>query len=284
MALTPEKCARLMATARSEQRGKPVANNTRLFRNEDGSFRLRLHQTDIIVVRADNTHVLAMGGWNTCTTRERLSRFSHARVGTERGIPYVWHYPSNSLFEFFDGIRVMPGGLPFEQDRRLKGADPSRYAAQRKVEKMISEYVKGFAAEAGANGIPLPGPGDCWGCCMQPVDAKGTVVVQGHYTPDLKDRVVYAPGALEAMGYDHYFQHFEEKYYVPSLLVRAARSAGYRDEQIGYWWPRATPNGRVSGATWIVKKCLRSYFTKIKGFLIEEYLAQQALEVQHADA
>jgi hypothetical protein len=82
--------AEMMASARSKVNGKPVANNTRLFDNGDGSYRLRLHNTDIITYNADGTWTLANGGWATVTTLQRIREYSPAHIISVSGEWYVW--------------------------------------------------------------------------------------------------------------------------------------------------------------------------------------------------
>src|SRR4051812_16051819 len=83
----------MMATARSKADGKPIANNTRLYDNGDGSYRLRLHNTDIITYNADGTWTLNAQGWKTVTTAERVRAYSPVHLNIERGEWYVWLEP-----------------------------------------------------------------------------------------------------------------------------------------------------------------------------------------------
>jgi hypothetical protein len=80
----------MMATARSKANGKPVANNTRLFDNGDGSYRLRLHNTDIVTFNPDGTWTLAAGGWTTVTTLQRIREYTPAHIISVSGEWYVW--------------------------------------------------------------------------------------------------------------------------------------------------------------------------------------------------
>jgi hypothetical protein len=80
----------MMSTARSKSNGKPVANNTRLFDNGDGSYRLRLHNTDIVTYNADGTWTISAGGWTTVTTAQRVREYSPIKLLIESGEWYVW--------------------------------------------------------------------------------------------------------------------------------------------------------------------------------------------------
>lgn len=68
-----------IASARSKANGKPLQNNTRLFANEDGSYRIRLHNTDIITINTDGTYTLAANGYTTVTTMDRLRTYAPVR-------------------------------------------------------------------------------------------------------------------------------------------------------------------------------------------------------------
>lgn len=52
-------------------------NNTAIYRHEDGSMRVRLHQTDIVIVRADSV-TYDCGGWATMTTARRMNEVAVA--------------------------------------------------------------------------------------------------------------------------------------------------------------------------------------------------------------
>jgi hypothetical protein len=82
-----------MASARSKANGKPVAHNTRLYDNGDGSYRLRYHNTDIITFNHDGSYSLANGGWNTVTTIQRIREYSPAHVISVKGEWYVQLQP-----------------------------------------------------------------------------------------------------------------------------------------------------------------------------------------------
>jgi hypothetical protein len=83
-----------IASARNKGNGKPLANNTRLFANEDGSYRIRLHNTDIITINSDGTYTLNSGGYQTVTTMERLRRFTPVRLMSISGDWYVRTEPN----------------------------------------------------------------------------------------------------------------------------------------------------------------------------------------------
>jgi hypothetical protein len=99
--LTYSKCEELMAKARNPANGKPIKNNTRLFRHDGGKtyiyFTLRLHNTDIITICPQGWELNA-GGWRTVTTKHRLNNYGPVGV-------------SQVNFEWFIGTH--DGDVPF---------------------------------------------------------------------------------------------------------------------------------------------------------------------------
>lgn len=58
-------------------KGKLVATKTRLFTEDDGSFRLKYHATDVISYNAKTReYTVKTGGWNTMTTARRITDYT----------------------------------------------------------------------------------------------------------------------------------------------------------------------------------------------------------------
>ena len=83
-----------LSSARSESAGKPIQNNTRLFRRSDDSIAVKLHAVDVVTINADDTWTLRAGGWHTVTTMQRIRGYSPARLFSIRGEWYVRLAPS----------------------------------------------------------------------------------------------------------------------------------------------------------------------------------------------
>lgn len=83
----------LFATARVPSRGKPLENNTRLFKAEDEMgqtcYEVWLHGTPVVTIHKDGTYVLKTGGWHTLTTKDRLNKYG---PGTVTQINRVWYW------------------------------------------------------------------------------------------------------------------------------------------------------------------------------------------------
>jgi hypothetical protein len=83
-----------MRTARSQSAGKPLENNTRLYANEDGSYRIRLHYTDIVTINTDGTYTLRANGYHTVTTAQRMRGYSPVKLISDRGEWFVQIEPN----------------------------------------------------------------------------------------------------------------------------------------------------------------------------------------------
>jgi len=239
---------------------KKLANNTYLHETHEG-VAVQLHNTDIVTVHPDDTYTLNSGGWQTVTTKARINEFSPARLGQDKGIWYLYVGAgagwSKERIPFVDGIKVNADGKP------LNGVDNSAdvEAKKRKLDKQTRDYINGFAADAVANGgLKNPSNGDCWGCLFHAANAHTQTPYMGFNlaTVNVKES--------EPMGVDHLLEHFREKYYVPSLLVKAIASRGYKNP--GVIW--AVIDSDVKrGETRMLKDVLRAYFRKRKPEMIK---------------
>jgi len=173
-------------TGRNSQSRK-LANNTTLLRINPSTIAVKLHSTNVITFHADGRIVFDSGGWKTPTTKERMNSFSPARVSQSQG---TWEITiADAAANYADGItwtgRKWTG----------TGEDPkTAVKLTRRAAKFARDYMNAF--DAGE--VPAPSNGDCWGCLMTAKD-----------------------GTTPMGGADHILSHFEEHYFVPSLLARA---------------------------------------------------------------
>lgn len=185
MRLYSYQSASEVLTGRNKDSRK-LMNNTYLHRVNDSSIVIKLHSTDVVTYHADGRIVFNSGGWRTVTTKARMNEYSPARVSQARG---VWSISIGGVeANYADGITW--DGSAFT------GAGVNFDAV--KLARRASKYATDYMAAFDAGKVPLPGPGDCWGCLMVAEDGK-------------------APMG----GKDHMLSHMAEKYYVPSLLSRA---------------------------------------------------------------
>ena len=65
----------LMSTASNPSKGKPIADNTRLYVNLDGTYTMKLHDHPIITY-TPNSITLRTCGFMTATTKARMNGWS----------------------------------------------------------------------------------------------------------------------------------------------------------------------------------------------------------------
>lgn len=241
--LTYEQCAEKMAGARSPHAGRPLQNNTRLYRRGE-CFAVQLHETDVVTVDAQNRFTLNTGGWKTVTTKDRINTYAPSRVYSGNGVWYVGASYDGPRVPFFDGITVDVDGKPLNP----RPTDATLDTRKRQLDRKVSRYIKGFAAAVTAGEIGNPGNGDCFYCQFQPVE--GSPKGQGAHR-------------LEFGGMYHLESHFEEGYFVPSLLWRAIHERGYRDPALIWHMTVTNKDGSMAADN------LRAYFRKRKPFLLE---------------
>lgn len=103
--MTHTEAARKFATARDPAQGKPLANNTRLYKAGD-DYEIWLHNTPVVTIHANGTYTLESNGWRTRTTKDRINSYSPACVYQRRRVWYI------GTVEFRDGMRVDAVGRP----------------------------------------------------------------------------------------------------------------------------------------------------------------------------
>ncbi len=171
---------------------RQIGNNTFKVEYSGGKSAIRYHHTDIITYHPNGDIILNTDGWLTSTTKERMGYLNETGYSIQQ-VNKIW-YLVNRLtgqkWTYQDGITIHPNGEVSEN-----GTDPQKLL---KVDKQIKKYIEGYIKALFDSQISQPGPGDCWGCLMKDVKTGKTV-----------------------MGTDHLLSHFEEKYYVPSLLMNA---------------------------------------------------------------
>jgi hypothetical protein len=241
MQLTYGKAAECFARARNREKGFRLGPNTYLrceqF-NGAACYKVRLHSTDIITAYPDDSLRLYSGGWRTVTTKARLNEYTTARIFSDRG---VW-YAQNKEYPFAEGMRILGDGT-VDPDTV---AQPTAMQENAKLRKQAKAYARDYTEALCAGEIGAPGNGDCWGCLM-----------------------TTAEGATPLGGRDHIIAHFEDKYYVPSLVYRALERGGAsiamkhdvavltrKPEGIGLFGPHSNwIQGQIQKS--ILKHCLR---------------------------
>ena len=207
-----QEAKKLWESAKDGTNGKPIAGRTRVVRINKCTFALRLCDTNILTFYANGDIMLCSGGWRTRLTKSRMNEhLEGVQVEQKNGLWYV----GESIF--FDGIIVNDGKV-------LNPVDPAEMeACKKQVDKLVREYIKGYTAHVMKHGVEMPSDGDCWSCRM-------TNAATGE--PDV------------ITGISHYLNHFEEKYYVPSLLVNAMQERSYGSPGVVWSWMKDDPKFR----------------------------------------
>ena len=178
---------------------RPIENNTRVVRLSDDRIAIRLHDTDVVVFDKDGSVTLDSGGWLTVTTKARMNEYlgDRGHVYSNRGKWFVTKSGWEGGVRYFDGIRIAADGTI------LNPPDPAleqrKAEAETKMRKRINAFVDAYMKEL-AEGMPVPGGGDCWGCSL------------------MGDR-----------DNDHLLSHLTERYYVPTMLWNAMKARNYGD-------------------------------------------------------
>lgn len=238
------------------QRGfdkKKLANNTYLRRLSDQEYAISLHSTDVIVIFESNGQTcyrLNSGGYQTVTTKDRLNTFSPARIYQKRGVWYLnedgYTGDGKSDLIYFDGIEIDVKGKAVNAN-----SAPTDYLEKKKaLDRLINEYIRGFAKDAIENELGVPNGGDCWLCHM-------------YLDHQEKDDLV------------HVCSHLYEKYYTRAFLYYCLRLHNYRDCNL--IWAMISADCKKGKDDWL-KRELRYGFSKMKDrlmkvFSIDEYQA-----------
>jgi hypothetical protein len=180
---------------------RKVDNNTYLEKLQDGSIGLRLHDTHVVKYLPDDTVVLDSGGWRTVTTKDRINNYAPIRLWQNKGIWYVNTFLKGPSFFYEDKMKIKGGqvvaGKPFNGEQ-LKAA--------KKEKQVIKTYVSGYLQALRSGQIEAPSAGDCFYCAMK--TKEGATLGEA------------------SRNNEHLQLHMEEKYYVPSLVVRAMEMFG----------------------------------------------------------
>jgi len=188
---------------------KIVGNNTIEYCRANGDRVIRLHHTDIVELKANGDVLLSTGGWKTVTTKSRINEYvnQYARysvnrwyLSSERGQWFLSQYtgtgenkPDKYLFQ--DGITI-------KTNDTIEGA--GEYIDVKAITSRIKKYVNGYMIALENGDVKAPGAGDCF-CCQ--LSEAGTGAMAGQAIHDT----------------DHLTSHFNEAYYVPSLLAQAIK-------------------------------------------------------------
>ena len=160
------------------------------------------HNT-IIISEKDGIYTLNSGGWRTSTTKDRINKYSPARINQHNSL---WYLQGGYLF--YDGVQVNSLG-----EIVSKKVVPDRI--EKKNERM-KERIRKYCLLITEKNLPIPSSGDCWLCSLR--TEEGTPMGELNH------------------NHGHLLDHLKEKYLHGSILVNAMREYGYRDEQLGLFY------------------------------------------------
>lgn len=266
-----DAAAELNETQMKRYGRKLLQNNTYLYKRDENAYAVQLHLTDVVTIRRDGTFVLNSGGWRTPTTKERINNYAPCTIQQMGGIWYV--VPASpqirqncTNFDYRESIRGCPvfeDGIVVQADGTVAGfrvSDTERYeSAKRVIDRLVTKYLKGYIKSVMDAGIiSRPSGGDCWGCYMK---------VQGN-------------PQSEAFGFSHYFEHFKDEYFVPSLFLNAFALTKFGNPAAVFHMMNSdVENGREP---FELRNSLRKFFRKLKPDLVKEYLEQQQQQEEEA--
>jgi len=239
MQITYETAKTLFISAKNKEKGKKIANNTYIIKINDHTYGIKLHDTNVVILYSNGGLILNSSGWKTQTTKDRINYAltpKNLQITSKRGEWYI----EDVLF--FDKMEIYNTGdieqNPIQQKMEI---------AKKKVDKMVSAYIKGFVEDMMINGLEYPSDGDCWYCRL-----------------------------FKSNDVDHLISHMTEKYYVPSLLWNTILEQGYPNPTL-IWdiikndLDETTPPYKKV-VPYHAKRALTKYFRKRKNTLIQEMI------------
>jgi hypothetical protein len=183
---------------------RKVANNT-IARIEEDKIIIKYHSSDIAEL-TQFTRKLFSGGYKTYTTKERLNWYipSPYSLYQSKGVWYIWNYQDKSEHVFAEGLEFyMPYGVDPWEINQNTCADKSAADKIKSLRKKINAYTNQYVKLLISDKLDTPGGGDCWYCHFQTQNDESL----GESSKDT----------------DHLESHFDEKYYVPSMLMNSIR-------------------------------------------------------------
>ena len=188
-----ESAKKLLDRAQCREKGKPVANNTRVIHCGSGDIGVCLHNTTVVKFSPNGLIRLDSGGRRTFTTRNRIN--GCVPFGRIRQKEFVWYYGvGTETWVFADGMTLWEREVVY-------GADLFTPTSKRDpFLNKVKGFARGFVAALRSGEIGPPDLGDCLFC-----------------------RTWLAGGS------DHLVSHVAESYYVPSLVVRILDESGASD-------------------------------------------------------
>jgi hypothetical protein len=141
--------------------------------------------------------ILNSGGWRTVTTKDRINKYAPITIYQENSRWYVGNWNEKKYY-FADNMKIDCNGNIYDTEI----FSPEKEEEDKKLKRQVRNYARNFATALVNGRVDKPGGGDCFYCSLVDVNTK-------------------IPWGESANDIGHLVSHMDEKYYVPSLLVRA---------------------------------------------------------------
>jgi len=135
----------------NKEKGAKLDHKTYI-RNVGDAVIIRFYDTDIVIIKPDNTYELYNGGYFSPTTKARINDYTPTSVRQKN---FKWFIDD---IEFFDGIQIDCTGQVLN-----KKNDSTEINKRAELIKKIDIYAKGLSNVL--DKLPEPSAGDCWYCC-----------------------------------------------------------------------------------------------------------------------
>ena len=129
--ITYEEAKSLFEHCRNQDRGHKLAHKTYIHM-KGRSCAIRLHKTDIVIIRPDGTYRINTGGFRTTTTKRRMNSVLPCSIGLQHG---VWCI-GNSFLQ--DGMLVDQSGAVIGKSIPAKDV----VKIKRRVDKYCNQFIK----------------------------------------------------------------------------------------------------------------------------------------------
>ena len=161
--LTWKMCLEMFDGRNRNKSDRPMAANTRIhdgrkdgFMGGPGQFVVKLHNTFILFIKPNDHHTVYAGGWQTVTTKDRIRRFSNARIYSSKGdwwttysgIPVLFRdgmefniFGELVMNECFTEVDAALHRIAYEEITRKR---PQGYATYGLMENKVYELVKKY--------------------------------------------------------------------------------------------------------------------------------------------
>jgi hypothetical protein len=130
---------------------KKLARNTYSYTHKDGSYRVRLHVTDIYIKHLDGFEILDHGVFQTVTTKDRINRFTPYTIHQAKGIWTVYGPTGSGIVAAWDEKHffipssyeqsLMPDQALIEYNKKVTKRMISKH---RKCRKLATKTVEAF--------------------------------------------------------------------------------------------------------------------------------------------